>query len=70
MDLSVTGYDNLQICNFTLPKLTSVSQDIHKKALTAAQMLIEKIQTGTLTKPSTVMIDVELAERQSVISIY
>lgn len=70
IDLSITGYDNLQICQFTSPKLTSISQDIHKKALTATQMLLEKIQTGTLSGPSTVVMDVEVAERQSVISLF
>lgn len=70
IDLSVTGYDNLQICHFTSPKLTSISQDIHKKALTATQMLLEKIQTGTLSGPSTLVMDVEVAERQSVISMF
>ena len=70
IDLSVTGYDNLQICQFTSPKLTSISQNIHQKALTATEMLLEKIQTGTLSGPSTVVMDVEIAERQSVISMF
>lgn len=70
IDLSVTGYDNLQICQFTSPKLTSISQDIQKKAMTATRMLLEKIQTGTLSKPSNVVMDVEIVERQSVISMF
>lgn len=70
IDLSVTGYDNLQICQFTIPKLTSISQDIPKKALTATQMLLERIQTGIMPKPSTIVLDVEVTERQSVISLF
>lgn len=70
IDLSVAGYDNLQICQFTSPKLTSISQDIQKKALTATRMLLEKIQTGALNGPSTVVTGVEVAERQSVISLF
>ena len=70
IDLSVTGYDNLQICQFTSPKMTSISQDIQKKAMTATRMLLEKIQTGTLSKPSNVVMDVEIVERQAVISMF
>ena len=68
--LSIIGYDNLQICQFTTPKLTSISQDIHKKALTAAKMLLERIQTGQIPERSNVIIDVEIVERQSVISTF
>lgn len=68
-DLSVIGYDNLQICQFTSPKLTSISQDIRTKALTATKMLLEKIRTGMLPAQTNIMLDVELVERQSVISI-
>ena len=32
VDLSVIGYDNLTLCQYTLPKLTSVSQNIPRKA--------------------------------------
>lgn len=70
IDLSIIGYDNLQICQFTTPKLTSISQDIHKKALTAAKMLLERIQTGQIPERSNVIIDVEIVERQSVISTF
>ena len=69
-DLSIIGYDNLQICQFTSPKLTSISQNVRTKALTATQMLLEKIRTRHIPKESNVMLDVELVERQSVISIY
>lgn len=70
IDLSVAGYDNLQICQFTSPKLTSISQDIRKKAMTATKMLLEKIQTGSLSTPANVVMDVEIVERQSVISMF
>lgn len=70
IDLSVAGYDNLRLCQFTSPKLTSVSQNIQGKAQTAAKMLVEKIQTGTLSGPANVLMDVEIVERQSVISLF
>lgn len=70
IDLSVAGYDNLQLCQFTTPKLTSISQNIQQKALTATKLLLEKIKTGTLSTPSHVIMDVEIVERQSIISLF
>lgn len=67
-DLSVIGYDNLKLCSYTTPKLTTVSQHIAAKAETAVNMLIEKMQTGTIN-PSRMLLDVELIERQSVSSL-
>lgn len=70
IDLSVIGYDDLQICQFTSPKLTSVSQNIREKALTATRLLLEKIRSGETTSSANVMLDVEIVERQSVISLF
>ncbi len=70
IDLSVIGYDNLKLCQYTLPKLTSISQDIPKKALLATRLLLEKIRTGTTQGPSQVMMDVDIVERQSVVSLF
>lgn len=70
IDLSVAGYDNLQLCQYTSPKLTSVSQNIQEKALTAAKLLLEKIRTGTVSSSYHAMLDVEIVERQSVISLF
>lgn len=70
VDLSVMGYDNLPLCQYTYPKLSSVSQDITAKASMAAQLLLEKIQTGTLSQPAKVMMDVEIVARQSVVSLF
>lgn len=70
VDLSVIGYDNLPLCNYTTPKLTSISQDLTRKALQCTRLLLEKIKTGTTKTPSKIIMGVELIERQSVISLY
>ncbi len=70
IDLSVIGYDNLQLGQYTLPKLTTISQNISKKALTATRLLLEKIRTGTTSTPPHVVLDVEIIERQSAISLF
>ena len=70
VDLSVTGYDNLNLCQYTSPKLTSISQNIPQKALLATQLLLKKIKGEELNSPERVTMDVEIVERQSVISMF
>lgn len=70
IDLSVIGYDNLQLDQYTVPKLTSISQNIPLKALTATRLLLENIRTGANSSSTHVVMDVELIERQSVISLF
>lgn len=70
IDLSVMGYDNLTLCQYTVPKLTSISQNITEKALTAVRLLLEKIRTGECENNGQAMMDVEIEERQSVVSLF
>lgn len=70
IDLSIVGYDNLQLCQFISPKLTSISQNVRQKAVLATTLLLEQIHTGELPNPSRVVMDVEIVERQSVISLF
>lgn len=64
-DVSLIGFDNLPECRYSNPQLTSVSQNLEKKAEMAANYLFEMIQE----KKRMVFdekIDVEIIERQSV----
>lgn len=70
VDLSVIGYDNLSLCQYTSPKLTSISQHIPQKALLATQLLLKKIRGEETDHPGKTVIDVEIVERQSVISLF
>ncbi|HJB35935.1 MAG TPA: LacI family transcriptional regulator [Candidatus Blautia merdipullorum] len=70
VDLSIIGYDNLQLCQYTTPKLTSISQDITRKAIQCTRLLLEKIRRGTTSSPSRIIMGVEIVERQSVISLF
>ncbi|QUQ63965.1 LacI family DNA-binding transcriptional regulator [Kutzneria sp. CA-103260] len=63
-DVSVVGFDDLDLCDYVVPRLTTVSQDIAAKATTAVRMLIDAIEKGTPpTAPVTV--DVSLVKRDS-----
>ena len=70
IDLSVIGYDNLALCQYTVPKLTSVSQNVPEKAKLATNLLLKKIQGDTAVQTTTSRLDVEIVDRQSVISLY
>lgn len=64
-DISVIGFDNLSVCSLTVPKLTTISQDIEMKAKRAGDLLFEMIKDK---KELTVFekIPVKLVERDSV----
>ena len=64
-DISVIGFDNLSICNFSYPKLTTVSQDIRSKACRAGDLLLRMIR-GKETLTAVEKTQVKLVERDSV----
>lgn len=67
-DVSVIGFDNLAECQFSHPRLSSISQHLEEKARCAGDCLFSMIREKTkLTGNRTV--DVELVERQSVIAL-
>ena len=48
-DVAVIGFDNIENGRFTLPSLSSVDPGREEIAETAVAMLVERIETGTLT---------------------
>lgn len=64
-DVSVIGFDNLPEGNYSSPKLTTVSQNLERKALMVGEYLFKMIRE----KQEIVVdekVDVEIVERQSV----
>ena len=70
VDLSVIGYDNLGLCQYTSPKLTSISQNITQKAVKATQLLLKKLRGEEINTSEPFIMDVEIIERQSVVSLF
>lgn len=64
-DISVIGFDNLPECNYSTPKLTSISQNLEQKALLVGEYLFKMIQQKE-TIIVNEKVDVEIVERQSV----
>lgn len=70
-DVSVIGFDNLPECQYSNPKLTTISQNVELKALRVGEQLFRLIR-GEDDSQNSERLDVELVERQSVkdINIY
>jgi LacI family transcriptional regulator len=64
-DLSVVGFDNLEIAATSRPPLTTVTQDVNRKAATAVDLLLQSLQSKE-DQPGETILDVELLERESV----
>lgn len=69
IDLSVIGYDNLNLCQYTVPKLTSVSQNVPKSPA-CNRASLKKIHDNEADCNFGEIMDVEIVDRQSVISLY
>jgi DNA-binding LacI/PurR family transcriptional regulator len=64
-DYSVVGFDDLKLCEYMTPELTTVRQDIFRKGMASAEAIINDIEFGVVTG-ETVMLPVELISRASV----
>jgi DNA-binding LacI/PurR family transcriptional regulator len=63
--LSVLGFDDFQWSEALNPPLTAVSQPTYAIGLTAAQILLRRIERGGMINRQKVIIDVQLIERDS-----
>lgn len=64
-DVSIVGFDDLNISRLTSPQLTTVHQDVTRRGSRAAEMLIARIEK-TPGAETTITMPVKLVERQSV----
>lgn len=63
-DISVIGFDNLPECQYSNPKLTTISQNLPQKVKLVGDSLFKMIRNEPTSTAE--MIDVEIIERQSV----
>ena len=64
-DLSVIGFDDLSMSGLVTPPLTTVRQDIKKKALVTCDLLMKNINAED-SPSENIVLNVELSERKSV----
>ena len=61
-DVSVMGFDGLQLGNFTLPRLSTVCQDAEFLARRSLEILLENIENPQPPRDETIPVTVELRE--------
>ena len=65
-DISIVGFDDINLCNFVTPRLTTIRQDREKIGKAAANLILSIISEQYLGR---IIIEPELIERESTIKI-
>lgn len=68
-DISVMGFDDLNICDITNPPLTTVHQDMDLKGRTAVKFMLELLE-NCIPNPYAISLPTTIIERESVRSIF
>lgn len=63
-DLSIVGFDDIQLANLTTPGLTTIKQNIKQKGIEAGNILIDYLENGSTIKKN-IDIDTILIKRNS-----
>ena len=64
-DFSIVGFDNWEVMRYVRPKLTTISQDLEKKAAYTVNLLVDSIRGEEISQRH-ITLDVSLIDRQSV----
>lgn len=67
-DISVVGFDDINICRLTSPTLTTIHQDPAEKGRVAVDFMMKRLQNKPISK-NEVILPVRLVERESVKTI-
>lgn len=64
-DISIIGFDDINLCKITTPNLTTINQDLSSKGILAANSIIELLE-GNKIENNNLILPVKLVERSSV----
>lgn len=67
-DISIIGFDDINLCNLISPALTTIHQDAHLKGRLAVNYMIDKLEHRSITQRETIL-PIRLVERDSVITL-
>lgn len=68
-DLSVIGFDDLSICQYTFPALTTIRQNIYGKGVEAARILIRKLDGDLSTESQTLPVELIVRDTTKFIKV-
>ncbi len=63
-DISIMGFDNLNISEYTSPSITTVGQDIELKGKLAVEIILDEIE-NRIQEPRCIELPVQIIERES-----
>ena len=63
-EVSIFGFDNIMLCEYTIPTLSTIAMPLKELSDTAAKILIESIATGKVVKQK-VALECELILRET-----
>lgn len=67
-DISIVGFDDIAMCQMVTPPLTTIHQDMSRKAQLAVEFMLQLLE-GETPEQSNIILPVRLTERQSVRSL-
>ena len=67
-DVSIIGFDDINLCNLISPALTTIHQDAHLKGKLSVNYIIDKLENKPIHQRETIL-PVRVVERDSVLSI-
>ncbi|MNO63967.1 HTH-type transcriptional repressor PurR [compost metagenome] len=67
-DISIIGFDDINLCNLISPALTTIHQDAHLKGKLSVNYIIDKLENKPIHQKETIL-PVRVVERDSVMSI-
>lgn len=67
-DISIIGFDDIPMCQMVTPPLTTIHQDMYRKAQLAAEFMLQLLN-GEKPENSNIILPVRLVERDSVQTI-
>ena len=65
-EIGIAGYDNISYAEFSVPRLTTVSQNVEQKASLAVEILMERINGEDKERENEIRLPVTLISRKSV----
>lgn len=64
-EISIIGYDDIEMASIISPKLTTVSQPFYEMGKNAAELLLKRIKEDTKAVPQTILLPTRLIIRES-----
>jgi len=64
-DISIVGYDDIEMASIISPRLTTVSQPFYDIGKSAAELLLKRIKENTRSTPQTILLPTKLVIRES-----